>query len=391
MFGKRNGPTTRRTSKLSRYILEQNWDKARTRLASLKFSKNRFQRRLTAHSEAACRDHGLNPLEIAFLSDRLPPPDVVEDLIAIFPGAAAYSGPDGRMTLHCLCSKVYDNEDDPATRMRLLRALLDAHPRAATEEESVRNCTPLNLAFERSAMDIAEFEIGALREAESRATTLLTARTERGAFAAALISRPWWGELMAILGAAYFCRKGEVEKGCGRQEDGGESWATDSPFPIVHACAAVRGCPVALIRLALSAYPEQARERDERGYTPLHVVLASHKSSGRGEHTLSHEVWALLQADPHGASVPDAGGRLPLALALEAGVEWSCVRALFLSEPRSLVTRDSKTHIYPFMLSACRGEETEEPNECELVSRRELNIILLLMLANPSVVCMLHK
>ena len=116
---------------------------------------------------------------------------------------------------------------------------------------------------------------------------------------------------------------------------------------IVHSCVATR-CEPLMIRFAAALYPEQLRERDEQsGRIPLHITSAL--SCERSANSIDKTVLRLW---PRGAWCHDNESRLAINLAIEAGKPWRFVRALLLCAPPSLLTRDTKTRMMPFMIAA---------------------------------------
>ena len=116
---------------------------------------------------------------------------------------------------------------------------------------------------------------------------------------------------------------------------------------IVHSCVVTR-CEPLLIRFAAALYPEQLRERDEQtGRLPLHITsaLGCERSANSIDKT-------VLRLWPRGAWGHDNEGRLAINLAIESGKPWRFVRALLLCAPPSLLTRDSKTQMMPFMIAS---------------------------------------
>ena len=195
---------------------------------------------------------------------------------------------------------------------------------------------------------------------------------------------------------------------------------------VVHALA-YTGCPPEVAKLAVCLYPEQVRQRDENHDLPLHIAVRSRSSSSqwdaaeddahavadieslagndgdsRGvdpitgqvvrQSTLSYTpacapvIKALLDSYPHAAACADGNGRLPLNLALVSGRTWrSGIADILEACPDALFgTRDTATHLAPFMLAAVDqrelrehsqqttsgGVEYEEPDEAELRAKK---------------------
>jgi predicted RNase H-like nuclease (RuvC/YqgF family) len=86
----------------------------------------------------------------------------------------------------------------------------------------------------------------------------------------------------------------------------------------------------------------------------------------------------LLGRFPDGARFADNDGRLPLALALEASAPLeSVIEPLIAAAPDALVTRDTKTRFWPFLLAAA--------------SEYSLDDALALLKSNPAVLTFRRK
>jgi hypothetical protein len=185
------------------------------------------------------------------------------------------------------------------------------------------------------------------------------------------------------------------------KNDLGESNLGRRKWRVVHALAYV-GCPLEVAKLAVCLYPEQVRERDENRNLPLHIAVKSRSSSSQWDaaeddahavadieslagsagnerevdavtgqvrqSTLSYTpacapvIKALLESYPHAAACADGNGRLPLNLALVSGRTWrSGIADILEACPDALFgTRDSATHLAPFMLAAVDQRELRE-------------------------------
>ena len=209
-------------------------------------------------------------------------------------------------------------------------------------------------------------------------------------------------------------------------DDFGVSGNNCKKWRVVHALA-YTGCPPEVARLAVCLYPEQVRQRDQNGDLPLHIAVRSGSSSSqwdaveddahavadieslagndgddRGvdpitgrvvrQSTLSYTpecppvIKALLDSYPHAAACADGNGRLPLNLALVSGRTWrSGIAEILGACPDALFgTRDTATHLAPFMLAAVDQRELrehsqqttdgdveyEEPDEAELRAKK---------------------
>mmetsp|Transcript_23729 Transcript_23729/g.34594 ORF Transcript_23729/g.34594 Transcript_23729/m.34594 type:complete len:369 (-) Transcript_23729:157-1263(-) len=154
-------------------------------------------------------------------------------------------------------------------------------------------------------------------------------------------------------------------------------------FLVLHAATEVE-CPRAVVRAAARFFPSQASLRDENGRSPLAIAaltpifeepeMSDEEEFGDENYNLSVEtvgndrgskdksdvenkkksvIATVLEACPRSATMPDADGRYPLALALENGKGFDQgLREIIAAAPRLLDTRDTKTHMYPFMMAA---------------------------------------
>ena len=210
-----------------------------------------------------------------------------------------------------------------------------------------------------------------------------------------------------------------------KSSDGDEADNSRRKWRVVHALAKT-GCPPEVARLAVCLYPEQVRQRDEHYDLPLHIAVRSQASSSQWENTeddphavadieslagdaggerevdsvtgqvrqssLSYipacapVIKALLESYPHAAACADGNGRLPLNLALVTGRTWrSGIADILEACPDALFgTRDTATHLAPFMLAAVDqrelrehshlaingGVEYEEADEAELRAKK---------------------
>lgn len=151
---------------------------------------------------------------------------------------------------------------------------------------------------------------------------------------------------------------------------------TSACFRVVHA-ASHFPCPPNVLRCAISLHPVQLRVRNECGDLPLHIASRQHRGDGCDEHhpwlpsgtnqktsvyrhlepedhAVDNPISILVKGYPDAASAHDGSGRLPLNLALESGKRWveGGVGDVVKAAPMALVTRDMKTHLFPFMIAA---------------------------------------
>mmetsp|Transcript_3882 Transcript_3882/g.8177 ORF Transcript_3882/g.8177 Transcript_3882/m.8177 type:complete len:588 (+) Transcript_3882:164-1927(+) len=172
-----------------------------------------------------------------------------------------------------------------------------------------------------------------------------------------------WFEKIEILLKAASCSKGASKLTVGRK------------WKVVHA-AACGHCPPEVLRFSLKIFPTQLKQKNDEGNLPLHVAASSpiyikQESEPSNEPMISK----FLKLYPEGARKLNRAGRFPLTLALESGKTLSNgVKLIIDAAPKAVITRDIKTHMYPFMLAAARDDQStdEEKNEhAELIARSE--------------------
>jgi hypothetical protein len=103
------------------------------------------------------------------------------------------------------------------------------------------------------------------------------------------------------------------------------------------------------------------------------------------------------------ASVPDAGGRLPLHVVLEAGMQWAgedvricdgenevgdslVPQSLMDVYPRALEIKDGKTGLLPFMIAATLNNSDESNESVNEGCTKQLQTIYLLLLKAPNAI-----
>lgn len=198
---------------------------------------------------------------------------------------------------------------------------------------------------------------------------------------------------------------------------------TPEKWPIYHAAAFVP-CPVPLLDLAFFYYPDQVKQKDARGYLPIHLAasnpyhdvtfdLPGGMTSGvspyvRAQHRttfsdLSPFFRVIKHSPPQVSQTVTPDGRLPLHIALEMikdhqstfraayqsavfrsvssqkrAVPWeisrSIVRSLVELNTTAFERQDPQTHLYPFMQAAV-GDNAD------------VDLIFLLLREHPSI-CM---
>ena len=158
--------------------------------------------------------------------------------------------------------------------------------------------------------------------------------------------------------------------------------STDSKFRLVHASVGLTGfgCPIEMIRLAISVYPNQVKEMDEHGNLPLHIacIASSFLPSDTSPPGCSDEdsfisnlsniscfsadkhppfdrvIRMLLRSYKAAAHIPHAKtGKLPLVLAIDTKKRSmdDGLRALIESYPAALETKYFEKNLYPHILS----------------------------------------
>lgn len=170
------------------------------------------------------------------------------------------------------------------------------------------------------------------------------------------------------------------------ERDEEEEETNGTVFRLVHASVALvgYGCPIEMIRLAMSVYPMQVREMDEHGNLPLHIAavaltfLPNDLSSGCDEDSFVSNlsnlssvnlsrpfrtvIKMLLQSYPDAAHIPHgASGRLPLVLAFDAGQRSmdDGLKLLMEAFPAALETKEFDPKFYPYILSVL-GKSSEK-------------------------------
>lgn len=135
-------------------------------------------------------------------------------------------------------------------------------------------------------------------------------------------------------------------------------------FSALQAACGVVGCPLPVITLAVIAFPDQIRAKDEmhgdsHGNLPLHEVcswpcaqdfMSSNPviSSRKGM-----AISALLQRYPVAACVCNHDQQTPLDLAISSGTTWDGgIRKLVRAYPSTVSHVNAKTGFYPFVSAA---------------------------------------
>ena len=143
------------------------------------------------------------------------------------------------------------------------------------------------------------------------------------------------------------------------------------PFLPLHACVEGRLCRpwhLAVIHAIATRYPEHALKRDSRGNLPLHSFLESYMiereramdkffAYDKEEYhfAVNQCLRLLLDIDKSTVAMTNSDGRLPLHLAIEhgSGCTFDTVISYLLGvAPSTVLVRDPKTGLFPFMSAA---------------------------------------
>lgn len=282
--------------------------------------------RSTGHQNGA----GLTPLHTAIERYDVPM-SIIRLLLASNPSTASMPRTDGRTPLDLLWKRCVDPDS-----FRIQSSILAANKLATLMEMAVSDdgCHRPPSSQSGSEGDIDLEEGSESPSGLSKRDMDRKARAMRILLSNPLL-RDFWDLMTLFVRAAHHGTIADpLPAECGR-------------WRIVHSCVATR-CEPLLIRFAAALYPEQLRERDEQsGRLPLHNTSAL--SCERSANSIDK---AVLRLWPRGAWCHDDDGRLAINLAIEAGKPWRFIRALLLCAPPSLLTRDTKTQMMPFMIAA---------------------------------------
>jgi hypothetical protein len=169
-------------------------------------------------------------------------------------------------------------------------------------------------------------------------------------------------------------------------------WGTQ--FGIVHAAAMQVGCPSALIKLALFAFPGQAKQlimdKEDNANLPLHAVCSwqggtALKCASKSliETRKSQAIAALLEEYPAAAMMANNRGELPLELAAKSSTTWEGgIRRLVKAYPRALCIPSKQTGLCPFM-TAATGANNSATAERQM---QTLKTVYALLRTNPKAV-----
>lgn len=337
------------------------------------------------------------------------PAVVIQALLKAHPAASTLVGTTGMTPLHLTCSsahasvhvvrvllelgregqcKIRDLDGDlplhaacrSGAPLEVLKALLSAHPAAATERD-FEGLTPLLRLWVRYVVTLGD---DPLENIASEA------------------------DLTGELGEAW--RKTELLLRCAYQGKLDENAQQHSNMDVVHAAATV-DCPRQVVKIAARIFPHQLATRSGcGGLTPLLVAaqapifkvrdlsddgyffedVVHGDQSGESDDeeeppsdTQPSVIEILLQANQGDATsaacFADPSGRLPLHLALHTGKKWDQgVRDLVQVHPEGLAHLDPTCNLFPFLLAA-QGEPSD------------LNTVYEVLRVNPSVLSDLQE
>ena len=152
------------------------------------------------------------------------------------------------------------------------------------------------------------------------------------------LARRKWDKLSIVVEAAYQAKARD------------KNLANDEfKFRILHSVIEL-GAPDLVIQYALFTNRHQCMEYDELGRSALCVAAARKETPAR--------IIAMLLDPKNGGNLSAAGkidkfGRLPLHYAIASGRPYdNATKAIIKAAPQALQTRDSITHLYPFMMAA---------------------------------------
>ena len=119
-------------------------------------------------------------------------------------------------------------------------------------------------------------------------------------------------------------------------------------FSLLHLVAALKVPVPVLVDCCAVVFPEEALQRDDEGFVPLHYALLNPSFHS------SVVIQILLQKQPEAASLAFPNGKSPLVVALEKQRVWcsSGMEQLVMAAPDALEQSDAESGLYPFQLAA---------------------------------------
>jgi ankyrin repeat protein len=225
----------------------------------------------------------------------------------------------------------------------IVKQLIDAYPPAIWDDNPNQSCLKA-ACWRRASIPILQL--------------LLSSRPSRANDTAALCAL--WKSHVTLFGDEDLMST--VMEG-GRE--GAEIWTklymllqfctsqTMETYQCLHTLAARTDCPMELLELGLSLFPEQVREADRDGRLPLHhCVFHHHDDDDNGSEQIA-AIRLLLEAYPEATTIRDDSClRLPLHIAIAEGQSWESLQ-LLLETPDTWSELDGITRLYPFQLAAC--------------------------------------
>lgn len=171
-------------------------------------------------------------------------------------------------------------------------------------------------------------------------------------------------------------------------------------FSVVHAAASQVGCPGALIKLALFAFPRQVKlpilETCDLLNFPLHAVC-SWKSQSSGKSPAqslfvtrkAQAIAILIEEYPMAASMANDRGEFPLEIAARSQTTWDGgIRRLVKAYPKALRISAATTGLLPFMTAAIAPTKQSTSSQNHLQSVRT---VYSLLRSNPKVLDFLQS
>eukprot|EP00591_Stephanopyxis_turris_P001438 CAMPEP_0195507110 /NCGR_PEP_ID=MMETSP0794_2-20130614/619_1 /TAXON_ID=515487 /ORGANISM="Stephanopyxis turris, Strain CCMP 815" /LENGTH=346 /DNA_ID=CAMNT_0040633673 /DNA_START=208 /DNA_END=1248 /DNA_ORIENTATION=- len=176
-----------------------------------------------------------------------PPPIVIKSLLNAFPEAAILLNDYGCSPLHLACRAIASDE--------VIRQLLEVDMTAVLVKNQ-SNDTPLELlCWPRIQSNVIETALHWNTSELSLSSTL-----DANKDILAMFTRIW-------------------KSACLLQKAAYHNSIRDDPLPngkvfrMVHACAAIKDCPLKMLRLAMKIHPTQLMESDEDDNLPLHLAI----------------------------------------------------------------------------------------------------------------------
>ena len=172
--------------------------------------------------------------------------------------------------------------------------------------------------------------------------------------------------------------------------EGNRKWGTQ--FAAVHAAAMQIGCPSALMKLLLFAFPEQAKEpisdKHDLANFPLHAVCSWQCGTGLLsapksviEKRKSQAIAIMMEAYPGATRMANRCGDLPLELASKTDTTWEGgIRRLVKAHRKALCSPSRHTGMHPFLTSAAEAKQSACPDR----QVQSLRTIYGLLRSNPN-------